>query len=185
MQSVEISYKERSGPLENSRPDFLVIAKIFKPHGLKGEVSAELLTDFPKQLVPGREVYIGKEHMRVRIHTVRKVNKRYLLSFQGIESRDLVEIFRNKIMYTTFSGLPNLPEGEFYHHDLIGLHVFNENNEELGILSEIIRTGANDVYIITTKNKDLKEILIPAIKSVVKKIDIEKKRMLVKLPEWK
>jgi len=73
--------------------------------------------------------------------------------------------------------LPELPEGEFYHHQLIGLQVFDPQGNEIGILQNILETGANDVYLI--KNSDAKEILIPALLDLIKKIDIENKTMII------
>lgn len=184
MQGEKDLQKGNSGLLENGKPEFLAIARISKPHGLKGEVSAEILTDFPERIVSGCIVFLGEELMRLEINTCRRAGKRILISFKDYISRDQIEVFRNKVLYIPGKELPELSNDEFYFHQLIGLEVENSKKEKIGILKEVIRTGANDVYVITTNDSNGKEILIPAIKAVVKEVDLESKKMIVELPEW-
>ena len=179
------SNDKRSGLLKNSKPFFLAVAKIFKPHGLRGEVSTQLLTDFPERLVHAKMVYIGDVYQPYQINTIRKTNKQYLISFVDHDYRNMVEDLRNKIIYIKSSEVPSLSEGEYYHHDLIGIQVLTGEGELIGELCEIINTGANDVYVIKPADPDEKDILIPAIKSVVLSVDIEKGEMVVALPEWR
>jgi 16S rRNA processing protein RimM len=185
MQKKENEGQDQSGLLNNGKPVFLAVAKICKPHGLNGEVSVELLTDFPERLKNGKQVYIGENHIPYKIETIRKMVKKYLVSFADHYSRDSVGSFRNEIVYIRDKDLPVLSDNEYYYHDLIGMRVFSIKNQEIGVLIEIIRTGANDVYVIKPHNQDAKEILIPAIKSVVKKVDTENNKMTVKLQEWR
>ena len=183
-QSAE-SNNKNSGLLKNSKPVFLAVAKIFKPHGLRGEVSAELYTDFPERIVQEKEVYIGKSYKPYRINTSRKANKIYLISFKEHQYRDMVEHLRNKIVYIKTVEMPKLPNDEYYHHELLGLKVLTKENDLIGEIQEIIDTGANDVYVIKPINPDESDILIPAIKSVVNSVDTEKGEMVVTLPEWR
>ena len=185
MQKKESEKRNQSGLLNNGKPAFLAVAKIHKPHGLNGEVSVELLTDFPERLIKGKQVYIGENHIPAQIDTIRKADKKYLISFVDHYSRDSVGSFRNEMVYVQGEDLPVLTNNEYYHHDLIGMRVISIEEKEIGVLIEIILTGANDVYVIKPHNQDWKEILIPAIKSVVKKVDIEKKTMTVELQEWR
>lgn len=186
MPKRENESQDQSGLLNNSKPVLLAVAKIRKPHGLNGEVSVELLTDFPERLIKGKQVYIGENHFPSKINSIRKMNKKYLFSFINHHSRDSVDSFRNEIVYIQGNkDLPILSNGEYYHHDLIGMKVFSTDNKEIGEIIEIIRTGANDVYVIKPHNKNEKEILIPAIKSVVKNVDIHDKKMNVKLQKWR
>ena len=185
MQKKESEKRNQSGLLNNGKPAFLAVAKIHKPHGLNGEVSVELLTDFPERLIKGKQVYLGENHFPAQIDTIRKADKKYLISFVDHYSRDSVGSFRNEMVYVQGEDLPVLTNNEYYHHDLIGMRVISIEEKEIGVLIEIILTGANDVYVIKPHNQDWKEILIPAIKSVVKKVDIEKKTMTVELQEWR
>jgi len=178
------SNKKQTGSLKKSKPVFLTVAKIFKPHALRGEVSADFLTDFPERIEHGKTVYIGKKHIPLKINTIRKASKKYLISFFEHTTRDSVEHLRNEVIYIKSAEVPSLSENEYYHHDLIGIQVNSGNNEILGKISEIIETGANDVYVIKSVHEEGKEILIPAIKGVIKQIDIENRVMIVDLPEW-
>ncbi len=185
MQKKENEGRNQTGLLNNGKHAFLAVAKIHKPHGLNGEVTVGLLTDFPERLIKGKQVYIGENHIPFQIDIIRKMGKKYLITFVDHYSRDSVASFRNQIVYIQFEDLPELPDNEYYHHDLIGMRVLSIEDEEIGVLIEIICTGANDVYVIKPHNLDAKEILIPAIKSVVKKVDTENKKMTVKLQEWR
>lgn len=185
MQNRKNEGENQSGLLNNGKPVFLAVAKIYKPHGLKGEVSVGLLTDFPERLTEGKQVYIGESHIPSKIDTIRKMGKKYLISFEGNYSVDSVGSFRNQIVYIHDKNLPVLTDNDYYHHDLLGMRVFSTEDHEIGFLVEIICTGANDVYIIKPEGKDAKEVLIPAIKAVVKNVDIKNKKMIVKLQEWR
>ena len=185
MQNKQNERRDQSGLLNNGKPDFLAVAKIHKPHGLNGEVTVGLVTDFPERLKKGKQVYIGENHIPLQIDTIRKMDKKYLITFADHYSRDSVASFRNQIVYIQYEDLLVLPDNEYYHHDLVGMRVFSIEEKEIGVLVEIILTGANDVYVIKPHNRDAKEILIPAIKSVVKKVDTENKKMTVKLQEWR
>jgi len=185
MQNKNNEGQNQSGLLNNGKPVFLAVAKIYKPHGLNGEVSAGLLTDFPERLTEGKQVYIGENYIPSKINTIKSMGKKYLISFEGNYSVDSVCSFRNQIVYIRDKDLPALTDNEYYHHDLLGMRVFSTEDHEIGFLVEIICTGANDVYIIKSENKDAKEILIPAIKSVVKNVDVKNNKMIVKLQEWR
>jgi len=78
--------------------------------------------------------------------------------------------------------LPNLPEGQYYHHQLIGLQIVTEQGSRLGKLVEILETGSNDVYVIS--GEEGQEILLPALEGVILAVDLEKKEMRVQPPEW-
>ena len=178
--------KDQSGLLNNSKPVFLAIAKIHKPHGLNGEVTVELLTDFPERIIKGKQIFIGEGHVPKFIDTVRKIDRqKYLISFLDHNSRDSVSGLCNQIVYVQDRELPDLSNDGYYHHDLIGMKVFSVEDREIGVLSEIIFTGASDVYVIRPLNQNMKEILIPAIKSVVVGVDTKNKKMTVKLQEWR
>ena len=185
MSKEHLVRKNQPGLLDNGKPVFLAVAKIFKPHGLKGEVSAEMLPNFPDKLVNGIQIYIGEDHIPSQINTIRKTDKKYLVSFLDHPEIENVERFRNNLIYIRVEELPMLNGTEYYFHDLIGMEVFSIENEPIGILSEILRTGANDVYIIQPRDAQQAEILLPAIKQVIKNVDIKAKKMIVKLQEWR
>jgi 16S rRNA processing protein RimM len=160
-------------------PAFLAVGKVRRPHGLAGDVLVEIYTDFPEHLQPQALVYAGEKHTPLTIRRQRIHNDGILLAFDGYDTPEQVGRFRNQILYIVASDATELPEGEYYFHELLGLSVVDESGVTLGEVSEIMETGANDVYIVT--KPDGREILLPAIAEVILDIDLDKKIMKVHL----
>ena len=167
------------GSSNTDEPIFLVVGKIRKPHGVRGEVSMEVLTDFPERLVPGVLVYIGEDFSSEKIAAIRWHKDLMLIRFNNFQDRDSVAVFRNKYVYVRSDDRPKLNEGEYYHHELISLKVVTDEGEQLGVLVKILMTGANDVYVI--QDEKGKELLLPAIASVIRNIDVKRGEMIVRL----
>lgn len=140
-----------------------------------------VLTDFPERLQPDLTVYVGNQHEAHVIQSLRQHNDGMLVFFEGISSREAVEILRNQDVFVRADDRPPLPEGEYYQHQLIGLQVVTEEGEILGTLAEILETGANDVYVV--RRESAKDLLLPAIDEVVLAIDLEEGEILVHLLE--
>jgi 16S rRNA processing protein RimM len=143
----------------------------------------EVLTGYPERLRSGKTVYVGDAHEPMRLATVRDANKERIVRFSGIETPEAAGAFRNVLIYVLASELPDLPEGEYYHHQLIGLTVVLEDGQPYGMLAEILETGANDVYVIKTPTGG--EALLPAIEEVILEVNLEKNEMRVRPPEWR
>ena len=174
---------EGTGSPEKGEPVFLVVGRLRRPHGLNGEMQMDVLTDFPERLVPGKQIYIGEEHTPYQIKHLRPHGKLLLITIKGCDHVDQARMFTNAMVYVQAQGLPELPEGEYYHHQLIGLNVIDmDTSEVLGQLVKILETGANDVYVVRRENGD--ELLLPAIKSVLAEINLENKEMRVHQQEW-
>jgi len=180
----ELENKNNSGSLKSSEPEFLVIGRLGKSHGLQGEMRMDLFSDFPERLKHGKKVFIGSYHKEITINTFRLSGNRCLISFTGFEQLEKITELRSQLVFVKTDQIPDLPEGDYYHHDLIGMKVIDEDQKELGILTEILSTGSNDVYLIKPNLERQKELLIPAIKSVIVQVDIHSKTMTVKLQEW-
>jgi 16S rRNA processing protein RimM len=163
-------------------PVFVIVGQLRKPHGVSGEILMETLTDFPQRLRAGKTVYVGEKHEPLEIKTRRESEKGLLLKFDGFEDCDQVAVLTNLGVFVRTDSLPPLPAGEYYHHQLIGLSVFDDAGVRLGEVFEIIETGANDVYVV--KAADGKEILLPAIEDVILGIDLAAGTMQVRPPEW-
>jgi 16S rRNA processing protein RimM len=142
----------------------------------------DVLTDFPERLRPRKVVYVGPAYEPHTLQTVRPQDRALLVTFAGLNDGDAVGLLRNQMVFVKISDLPKLPEGEFYHHELIGINVVDEQGRPLGIISEILETGANDVYVVT--NPEGEEILLPAIEKVILKVDLLRREVQVRLPEW-
>ena len=167
-----------TGSPSNGEPVYLAIGLLRRPHGVRGEIMLEIQTDYPEQFNPGATFFVGKEHIPLTIASERKHNKGLLLSFEGINDRDEIGHFRNHHVYANIADLPPLPEGKFYDHQLLGLEVIDKETKEiLGELKEIIKTGANDVYLV--KSESGREILLPAIPEVILDVELADRKMSV------
>lgn len=139
----------------------------------------DVYTDFPERLVEDVVVYIGPQFKPMRIVQRRLHSRGLLLTFEGYQSREEVADLRNLLVQVLAAESPALPEGDYYLHQLRGLQVITEDGTSLGWVHAILETGANDVFVV--KDNDGSEVLIPAIESVVREIDLGKKQIKVRL----
>ena len=168
-----------SGSSFPGEPEFLVVGKLGKPHGLQGEIVMDVYTDFPERIKPGVVVYVGMQFQPLQITKVRSHSRGLLLCFKGYQSRDEVAELRNLLVQVRTADRPELPNGEYYHHQLLGLQVIDENRYEVRTYHSIIETGANDVYVV--QNESGAELLIPAIDSVILDINLEDNQVMLHL----
>jgi 16S rRNA processing protein RimM len=160
-------------------PDFLVVGKLRRTHGLHGELLMEVYTDFPERLLPGVIVYLGQEHRRLHIRSLRFHDQLLLIAFDDYHDAESAAELRNQLVYVRAADRPPLPDGEYYHHQLLGLNVVSNDGRYLGVLTQILDTGANDVYVVLSETGS--ELLLPAIESVILDIDLERGEMRVHL----
>ena len=156
------------------------IGKIVNTHGLKGEMKVFPLTDDPKrfELLKTVDLHLNQTVHTYTIKSVRYQKNMIILKLAEINHINEAEKLKNGIFKISEDQALPLSEDEYFMRDLYGLEVY-EGEEWLGTLAQIIETGANDVYII--KKEQEKDLLIPAIKSCILKVDIKNKRMEVKL----
>ncbi|MFN2194974.1 MAG: ribosome maturation factor RimM [Anaerolineales bacterium] len=153
-------------------PFFLAVGQLRRPHGVRGEMTMVLYTEFPERLQPGKQVFIGERHKPVKISRQRWHRDMLLIAFDEYPDRNSIEVLRNQTVYVSVDQLPELPEGEFYQYELVDLQVFTEEGEHIGNVVEILETGANDVLILETDGEQ--EILLPYIDEVVREIDLDR-----------
>lgn len=160
----------------------ILIGKISSIHGIKGEVKIYPYTDDVENLTTLKEIYMDENLNLKHIITNLRVHKNMLIAkFADINDVDEAEKFKDKDLYIPKSFLKDLEEDSYYILDLIGMQVLNSNEELFGTLTYVFNTGANDVYEV--KDKDNKCFYLPAIKDVIKKIDIKNKKMYVEVME--
>jgi len=165
----------------NGEPVYLTVGYLRRPHGLRGEIVMDLHTDFPERLKRGKKLLVTEAHTPLTIQSVREHQNGVLIKFGGIDTPEDAGKFRNQWVYVKASDVPPLPEGQLYQHELFGFQVVDENGNPLGELVEIIETGANDVYVV--RDGLGREILLPAIPSVILDRDAEHRLMRVHLLE--
>jgi 16S rRNA processing protein RimM len=160
---------------------YLAIGFLRRPHGVSGEIIMDLHTDFPDRIKAGRKVYIGDDHEAATFGSVRVHGNGLLVSLRGYDTPETAGRFRNQWVYVKAKDVPPLPEGQHYKYEMIDLDVVDDNGNALGKLAEILETGANDVYIV--RDEAGKEILLPAIPSVILNVDMEARIIKVHLLE--
>ena len=174
------SHSSNSGSPTPGEPEFLAVGKLRRPHGVRGEMLMSVWTDFPERLHPDKHVYVGKSYQLCQIKTIRDHRQDMIISFDGFTSRDDVGHLRNNVVYVRTSDIPALPDDGIYLHQLIGLKVISDEDETvLGVVTEIIETGANHVLLVRRESKG--DLLIPDIEPVVFNVNLEKGEILVHL----
>lgn len=166
-----------TGSSINDEPVFVIVGKFRRPHGIRGEIIMSVLTNNPDLFSAGKTIIIGNQYLPYTIKSVRWHGSDILIALEEFPDRTAVEIFRNIMVYMKAEDIPDLPEGEFYTHQLVGLEVITDEGQVLGKLKEILITGANDVYLV--ESEDGKQVLLPAIDQVILNIDHESGQMIV------
>lgn len=150
-----------------------------RPHGLSGELRLTVRTAFDWHPGPGTAIEAEnrkKERGSRTVTSARKHQGFYLVMLEGVTNRDQAALFTNCPVFAEISAIP---ANTFFVKDLIGSTVMTDDGRCLGSLVEVLETPANDVYRII---KDTKELLVPALKNVVKKFDRDKKQLVIRLP---
>lgn len=161
--------------------DLINVGKIVGSYGYQGMVKIMPLTDFPERFKKLKTVILWQngKGREVAVEAARSHGESYLLKLQGIDSPEAAKDYRNALLKIDKSQLYPLPENYYYHFQLQGLSVYDEEKGHLGKLTEVLETGANDVYVV--QSPEYGEILLPAIKDVILEVNLAAKTMQVRL----
>ena len=159
-------------------PELVRIGYVRRAVGLAGEVEVEPLTDDPARFRSGLSVRAGSVIRQVE--KVRGGTPTLVLKFVGVDDRNLAERLRGQYLEVDVSEANRLPEGSYYHWQLVGLQVFDPAGRSLGRLTDVLNYPANDIYVVSDGTD---EVLVPALAQVVRSVDLEAGRMVVDLPE--
>ena len=159
--------------------DRFQVGVITSTHGIKGEVKVFPTTDNVKRFKKNMEIILdtGKENINLTVECVKFFKQFVILKFKGIDNINDIEKYKTKSLYVTRENAVRLRKDEYFIADLLGVDVWEDNGDKLGVLKDVIETGANDVYVITLE--DGKELLIPAIKECILDVDIDNRKMTV------
>lgn len=160
--------------MKSPEAEFITVGEILAPWGVKGKLKVKVETDFPQRFTPGAKIYLN--HQPVIIEDVQWHHRKLTIKLNGIDSWEDAQKLRGKLLEIHHSQVRPLPEGQYYHFQLIGLEVRTTHGELLGKITEILTTESNDNYVIRGSKG---EILIPAIEDVVKSIDLDKGCMVI------
>jgi 16S rRNA processing protein RimM len=167
-------------------PKYLLLGEVLRPHGVRGELRVRLLTDYPERIGQMAQVFLGTgpnddapqtydvEHMRM--------NTPYgLLKLKGIDDRDDADTLRSLFVMVDLEHAVPLEEGEFYLYQLIGITVKQQDGVTLGQITDVLETGANDVYVVDSPQYG--EVLIPVTDETIINTDVASGEMIVRLPD--
>lgn len=159
--------------------DRFQVGVITSTHGVKGEVKVFPTTDDPRRFKRLKEVVLdtGKEELTLEVEGVKFFKQFVILKFKGFETPEEMAKYRQKSLYVTRENAVRLGRDEYFIADLMGLQIFDEEDRKIGVLREVLETGANDVYIIDLD--DGRELLLPAIKECVLSVDVEAGKMQI------
>ncbi|MBN1933642.1 MAG: 16S rRNA processing protein RimM [Anaerolineae bacterium] len=153
---------------------------MIRPHGVHGELRIEVITGYPERFGVYKQVFVGDAHVPFKIKAHRFHKNCVLLTLDSIDSRTLAEPLRDQWLWISIDDAIPLQEGEYYVHQVLDMQVITVDGEALGRITEIIETGANDVYVVQGARG---EILLPAIPDVIVRVDVPGRQMTVHLLE--
>ena len=160
--------------------NLLQVGVITTTHGIRGEVKVFPTTDDPRRFeeLPSILLDTGKELCELEMQRVKYFKQFVILKFRDVHDINEIEPYKGKSLYVTRDMAVPLEENEYYIADLIGMDVFLEDGSLFGRIKDVLETGANDVYIVQTQEK---EVLIPAIKDCILQVDVESNKMVIHL----
>lgn len=174
-----------------------LIGIVGKPHGVKGELTARLLTDYPKSIKKGDFLFLDEKcTKKVKIENINvselKGYSRVVFKFEGIDNRDKAEELRGMSLYRSAKTVPKLKIDEFWVDDIVACKVYSSDSGFIGTVIEVLKYTSNDNLVIKKGDRSINIIganedvfLVPFIESYVEKVDIkDKKIVLKKIPEY-
>ena len=162
-----------------SAPDWIAVGRIVGAFGVRGQLKVVPTGRSPERFQQLRHLYVGETHDLCEIEHCRLRGSEALLKLKGIDTREAAVAQRYVYLYVPESEALELPPGEYFVHQIVGLQVFTEEGETLGTVEEVLSTGANDVYVVPGPRG---EVLIPALKTVIRTVDLATGQIIVALP---
>jgi len=156
----------------------LAVGRVARPHGVRGELRVELLTDYPERLTTRPRVYVGPEQRAYDVQAVRLHQKVALMRLAGCDSRDAAEALRGALVYVAVEDAVPLEPNEYWEHQVEGLEVYTEDGDLIGEVAEVFTVpGGNDVLVVHGPRG---ENLIPVIEDVVVAVDLVAGRVVIR-----
>lgn len=171
------SDSRQASPSPSDSP--IVVGRIKGAWGIHGDVKIDLLSDAPDRFEPGSIVHVKNESTRVQ--RSRRVRGGMVVKLDIVKDRNQAALLRGQEITVTPEQVSPPPQGSYYHFQVLGLSVLSHEGENLGTVHEIIKTGANDVYVVHLEGR--RDVLIPALEDVILDVDLERGSMTVRLPD--
>ncbi len=161
----------------------IAVGRISKSVGIRGEVKVQLLTDQPRRFSKLKSVWIGEREEsaeKLTIESSRIQGFTVVLKFHEIDSRTAADILQGRYVFISAKDVIVPPKGSFFIDDVIGMTVVSEEGEPVGTVKDILQTPANDVWVVQNGTK---EVLLPAVKEVIKTVDLKRKEVVIHVME--
>ena len=160
----------------------MIIGRVRKPHGVRGEMKVSILSDLPERFLWLKRVFVSRRAedaapKEIAIESVRLHQTDALVKFVGYDGREAAGVLRQHYVFVPVEEAIPLEEDEYYAFEIVGVEVFLEDGTALGEVINLIETGANDVFVV---EGDRGELLIPDIDEVVVSLDIEAGKMVIR-----
>lgn len=153
--------------------EWLVVGRVSKPHGIQGDLTVDIITDFPERLAEGARFGVGGDDTPETFHEVHRVRfhkGKWLLSVVGLRDRTLAESWRGRFLFLPEQSLDELPEGFHYEHHLVGLECRSPDGGDLGAITGVDR-GPGQHRLVVRRGR--REFLVPYVPEIVKVVDLE------------
>jgi 16S rRNA processing protein RimM len=156
--------------------DWMLVGRVAGPFGVRGEIKIDPLTDFPDRFRQLESLHIGPDHDHYAIQHSRKHHGQILVSLVGVDSPEAVRELRGAEIYVPRSEAVPLPAGHFYLEDVLGLAVRTTDGAEVGTVTDVLKTGSNEVFVVGTGKE---AVLIPVIKDAVSELNLDERRVVI------
>ncbi len=170
--------RNTSQPPGEGAGDWVVVGRVIGPWGLKGDLKIEPDTDSPKRFAPDSALYLNGQATTVA--RSRKSRQAIVVKLDLVNDRTHAESLRGALLTIPLADLEPLPEGTFYHFEIVDADVWTETGQFLGRVKEILQTGAHDVYVVVQGDR---EVLVPAVADIVLEVSVEESKIVVRLPD--
>ena len=164
---------------QDSPENLLLLGKVLRPHGLNGLMRIRSYAQSVETFLHARNIFLEvnpKKFQEFKVASIRPHKNSFLLKLDEVDSIEAAETLRGADIHIRKVSLEQKSEGEYFWYELLGLRVFLRDGPYIGILSDILVTGSNDIYVVKVRDK---ELLIPALQDVVLEIDLENNKMIV------
>lgn len=167
----------------NERPEYIVVGRFGRPRGVSGEIYLNPLTDNPERFRKAGIFWIESDDgwKETKITAIRFISGKPAVRIEAIDNSEKARELTNQYLYIKATDLDDLPEGSYYHFDLIGCRIVDLNGNSLGQLVDVERYPANDVWVIESEKG--KRSMFPAVKAFIEDVDIEAKLIVINPPE--
>lgn len=180
MSSKSSRKTTENGPPADTRadlPERVAVGRVLRPHGVRGEVVVEVLSDVPERLAPGSRLWAGGRQVTVESHRPHKSGA--LLLFAGVDDRDRAEELRDALLEVDRSRVPEAPEGTYYWYQLLGCRC-SVDGQDLGKVTDLLEDGGGLLLVVSDGER---QVPIPFVQSFLKEVDVEHGRIELDLPE--